>query len=403
MRRLKRRVVLLCASFLLMPGCAKKTPDPATPAPAVVGVGPPPTEEDARNFAESLTKAVLAGDSASIDQIVHLSDLEERLASDLSMSDSKRSEVLAGTRKGFREVGFGAQIIKATQDGGTYKLLRLHTVDGKPRALFRLIDAAGGLNYHDYSLARFPDGSVSMEDVYIFLTAEPLSRTIRTLMIPALTASKGVKARDEAISSLAAMRRSMQQGRIADAVARYRQLPKAAQEMKPVLLCYIEATMRQALQPKGSEKDYIAAMEQFPKLYPDDACIDFISIDYFVLKNQYDKGLEAIDRVDASIGSDPYLNVIRCNVLIAANQFDKAKAAVDKALKEDPDLQQAYWARITVSLRERSFDETLEWLKKVVQNCNITVEDLTQTPAYSDFVKSPQHAEWKQWYQTNKK
>src|SRR5262249_19553164 len=149
----------------------------------------------------------------------------------------------------------------------------------------------------------------------------------------------------------------------------------------------------------GSEKDYIAAMEQFRKLYPDDAWIDLISIDYFLLKNQYDEGLEAIDRVDAWIGSDPYLNVIRCNVLIAANQFDKAKAAVDKALKEEPDLQRAYWARITVSLRERSFDETLEWLKKVVQNCNITVEDLTQTPAYSDFVKSPQHAEWKEWYQ----
>ena len=36
-----------------------------------------------------------------------------------------------------------------------------------------------------------------------------------------------------------------------------------------------------------------------------------ISIDYYLLKKDYPRGLECIDRFEQAVGGDPYLNIIR--------------------------------------------------------------------------------------------
>ena len=55
---------------------------------------------------------------------------------------------------------------------------------------------------------------------------------------------------------------------------------------------------------------------RFSQAHPNDAMIDLISVDAYILRKAYDKALEAIDRVDKAIGRDPYLKVLRGNVLL---------------------------------------------------------------------------------------
>lgn len=146
------------------------------------------------------------------------------------------------------------------------------------------------------------------------------------------------------------------------------------------------------------EADYLAAMQMFRKLYPEDAAIDFISIDYFFLQKRFDEARKSIDRLDRAVGGDPYLNVIRGNAWMEEGRFDEARQAMEEAIKKKPDLANAYWMRITLSLRERKHADTLKWLQTTVEKWHVTIGNLNEFPDYAEFVNSPQHGEWLEWY-----
>ena len=44
--------------------------------------------------------------------------------------------------------------------------------------------------------------------------------------------------------------------------------------------------------------------------------MDLISIDAFLIHKEYDKAQAAIDRLDESLGGDPYLNVLRSTIFM---------------------------------------------------------------------------------------
>jgi hypothetical protein len=182
-----RFVVLVWTAVLLtQTGCKRPLPDPASPAPAMQDAGPPPTEAEAKEFADRMTQAVQARDAAAIDQLVREEDLIERIISDLGLSTRQRQAALRGMAKSLPQAGMGQQILRWINGDGSYNLLRIRAVDGRPRPLFRLIGSDGGFTYHEYILARHKDGQVAAEDMYIYLSAEPLSQTMRRILIPAV-------------------------------------------------------------------------------------------------------------------------------------------------------------------------------------------------------------------------
>jgi tetratricopeptide (TPR) repeat protein len=403
-----RPVAWLCAVLLLtQAGCRKALPDPASPAPALESAGPPPTEQEARQFADRMTSAVRAGDAAAIDQLLRLAGLAERVISDLGLSSRERQGFLAGVATSLRQASFGQQILQGIKGDGSYQLLRIRTVDGRPRPLFRMIHSEGALNYHDYALARHKDGEVVTEDMFVFVNGEPLSQTVRRLVIPALAslrdkgAHRGVDPQElSSLEAVGAMTRAFRGGDFKTAVTTYRTLPRQCQERKPILVLYVQATMGLG---EDGEADYLAAMETFRKLFPNDAAVDFISIDYFLLKKRYDEARLAMDRLNEAVGGDPYLGVLRGTAWMEEGRFEEAGRAIEKAIQEEPGLTPAYWARVTLSLREKNHNDTLKWLKIIVGNRGVEVQDLAAVPEYAEFVKSPRHGEWQKWYATRGK
>jgi hypothetical protein len=361
------------------------------------------TEDETRQFAQKLSEALQAKDLVRIDKLIHLNELIERSVSDLGLSPDKRREFLRSVHHPIGQSGFGRMLLR---DGASYKFLRIHTVAGRQRALFRSLHPEGGLNYYDFTLARFPDG-VGMEDVYIFLTSEPLSQTLRHTMIPVLAQSEWgvrVQAQDhdyvKSLPKLSALLQSLAQGQTAQAVANYRELPRQLRESKAVLVKYVEGMSHHG---GPAEKEYLAAVEKFRELYPADPAADLISVDYFVVKKQYDKALAAVSRLEKTVGGDPYLWALRGSVLLEAKRYDEASAATERAIKEEPTLALAYGNRIMVSLHERKHADTLEWLKKMVEACRPEMLDLATNPVYAEFVRSPQYREWQKWYRARAK
>lgn len=237
-----RFLVLLCIAVLLTQmGCQRTMPNAASPAPAIKVMGSPLTGEEVKEFTDRMTQAVTARDAAAIDQLVRMEDLGERSMSDLGMPAEQRRAFLKGMTTTLQQAGVGQQIVKSSEGDGSYQLLRVRSVEGRPRPLFRLISQDGALNYHEYTLARHNDGKVAAEDIYIYVTGEPLSQTLRRFIIPAVATHqrKGGPGKIDPeevrhMETVGTLAKAIKSGDFKSAVAAYRTLPKKSQEQKPI-------------------------------------------------------------------------------------------------------------------------------------------------------------------------
>jgi tetratricopeptide (TPR) repeat protein len=140
-------------------------------------------------------------------------------------------------------------------------------------------------------------------------------------------------------------------------------------------------------------------MERFRKDHPNDPAGNLVSIDYYLLKKDYDESVKMIDRLDESLGGDPYLALMKAGVLADAGRFKEARAAADQAIKDAPKLPQAYWMRATVSTKAKDHKDTLACLKTLVEKVepNLAAGDLPADERFVEFVKTPQFDEFKKW------
>ena len=395
-------------TFALFSTSCNQKPQPV-PAPKsdvhdAVNLGPV-TEEEALQFARDLEQAARECAGDKVESLLRTWEFNLRLIDNLSLEEEDRKEFEQIFTGRPNNRGMGGGVLREMENGGSYKLLRIHEVNGRWRAFFRLLGSDDSINYHDYSLLRYSDGKIGMEDVYLLADGEMMSEANRRLAISKCVkpirgkilteTEKEYAAHSSTISAMIAAVLSKDFDR---ATVNYRKLPTSLQNDKTVMLIWMKGLSRGV-----EEMEYIAAMNKFRSLYPNDACIDFWLIDYYTVKKEFDSAMNAIDRVDKFVGGDPHLAVMRANLFVDSNRFDEARRLIDQALKQEPDLVSAHWSRITLSLRRKHHAETLEWLKKIVQTCGEDIADLTEVPDYADFVKSPQHAEWLKWYAENKK
>jgi tetratricopeptide (TPR) repeat protein len=263
--------------------------------------------------------------------------------------------------------------------------------------LFRLLSSNGALNYHDWLLGRSKTGAVTATDCHIFLAGELYSDNLRRSFLPLAHKSAGASVENLSgpekdfvahFDKFALMGRYAQERNWRQALKTYKELPASVQASKPAM--NIRLLAAQAV----SSAEYLATIDDFRKHYPNDAMIDLISIDGYILRKDYDRALEAIDRVDKSLGGDPYLKVLRGNILLRQHKLDAARDLVQKALNEDPNLLRAYYAMIEISLDQRDYAETVKWLKKA-ESLGVTFGDLTRVRSFDQFVRSPEYKAWK--------
>jgi tetratricopeptide (TPR) repeat protein len=195
---------------------------------------------------------------------------------------------------------------------------------------------------------------------------------------------------------LMSMFQAIRAGNDAQAIGIYKSLPTELREQKTVLVVHLKAA-------QSDDAEYSAALATYRRLYPTDPGVDFLSIDYHVLKKNYDEAIRCVDKVDMVVGGDPFLLTVRANVLAEAGRFEQARTASEKAIEQEPELKEGYWSRISVALKEKNHADTLKWLKRVVEKTSVEIADLTTEDDYADFVKSPQHEEWLKWYGRRKK
>ena len=197
-------------------------------------------------------------------------------------------------------------------------------------------------------------------------------------------------------SKVVSIGNDVREGRFDQALAKYRQLPTELKQDRTIQLGGLIAA-------RGIGGDeYVAMLDEVRKNNPGNTTGDLVSIDYFRLKGQHDEALDCIERLDKAVGGDPYLSFVRGNVLVEAGRYAAAKAELESAIEQEPTLEDDYWARITVALKEQNYADTLAWLRTIVEKSNAVIEeqDVRASEDYAEFVQSPQFGEFLEWYKS---
>jgi hypothetical protein len=320
----------------------------------------------------------------------------DRVTNSLGIPTKEEAEFRSGVLTGIRSAdGFGGAIVRELQAGGSYQFLRLKEIDGQKSALFRLIGSSG-VNYHEFPLAKV-DGRVMATDIYVFLSGERLSETLRRSALPlaqeasktwleklTTTESEYVKHYDR----YSTMNDAIRAGRFADALGIYASLPPALRQDKSVLMSRYRAAA------SVGDQELVEVIEDFRRFHPEDVCLDFLLIDYYIAKKDVDQALASIGRLDDAVGGDPFLDSLRAEVIYSNGQAAEAIALAEKAISGAPELINVYLVMAGLAIKEKDHARTLATLKQIEEKFNFQFNDLSQVPDYADFVRSEQGREW---------
>ena len=342
------------------------------------------TPED---LAKKIGESVRA-DGAWLDQNFDMDQLFARSFKN-EPGDPKRKDGFGrGIKKSF---SLGKQTAQSLKDGGSYTLLRIRTVDGKTRALFRVL-IGESFNYHEYLFEPAPGGGLRIVDLYPTISGEWLSETFRRAYLKMLASDPAGGLKDNEymknLDKINKMSAARDGGQPADVLKIFWTLPPALQKDKSLLI------MRCIAASDVGEKESLEAVEAMKKAHPGDPSIAIHSLAPYTAAKRFDAALEAVDALEKATGGDAWLHVQRLEIHMAAGAPEKARAAGLKAIELEKTLETAWWSLVSIELREKKYAETAQWLVRIEKELKLEIADLTKIEAYAGFVKSPEYAAW---------
>ncbi len=411
-------------------GCGKKADSSATVNP--IGTGEtastmhelaaqrdPPTlitdqnkvsirEDEATAFGTSLESAIK---ERRISAATRLFGIERQLVArglnDLNIPEANRTGFLSRSRK--TENDLANQIYDHVKNGGKYAFLRVKIVNGVYHAFFRLVTPDSGLNYYDMTLSRLRDGHIVADDIYIYASAELLSQIIRRTFIRLAAEGalapppkpKGIdRPYSENLDKLLTLAIETQKGNAQTALAAYRSLPSDLKSEKSIQMLAVMAAQR------CGNIDYQIEIENLRKNHAGDPAVEWASITYYFKNGRNIEAIAIIDRMNDSIGPDPYLHVLKGKIYAAIGNLAEGKKAFELAVKSDPTIETAYWGRIYIALKEENNWDTLTWLRRVVEILDkpVNFESIRTDPERIRlFVRGKEYTTFSDWYATRKK
>ena len=309
--------------------------------------------------------------------------------------DDINTDFKKGFAKGYKskEGSLGQTIASTVTQGGRFHLMRIREEGGQTRLLYRLLMPTGGLSYFDLLIT--PAGKVI--DAYIFTSGELLSETIRRLYLQtAAEASQGLldklKGKEQLflknLPTLTEMQKANDAKQHSKALELYKSLPEPLRRDRLFLVARLQAA--QAV----NDDEYLKAIDDLRAAFGNDPASDLMAIDGFFLKKKYDLAIAAINRLNQAVGGDAYLIFMRGSMLAASGKEAEAKAAYLEALKTEPSLVEPYWPLVEMSMNDKKFNETAQWLLAIERETTTRLKDLKDEPTYAAFVKSPHYKKW---------
>lgn len=389
--------MLAILAALLAPAASFAPQDTDAPAvPVTVGSDEAPTSQEQRieRFCRRIARTMMAGDPEFFDAAIDVDALLDRSFEDLAVEPDFAREFRIGVESSF---AFADQVLaNLVQSNGRLDFLRQSSVD-PPRAILRSV-GDDGLTYYELSL-HVGEGRIRIVDIEPKTTGEPMSTSLRRHVVAAAASvdrsllEKLVGADSDYARALPTLLEINQAFGTDDArlLELYATLPESVQRMPSILMTRIQAAWT------VDEELYLAALEDFARWHPDSAALDLLLIDVHFLGGDFEQALECVDRLDASVGGDPYLDVMRANASYGAGRVERAVEFAERAAERDPRIgESARWVLVEIGLDAPDHELVHRALLALESEHGVEFIDLRGIEAYAGFLES---RPGKRWYQ----
>jgi tetratricopeptide (TPR) repeat protein len=284
------------------------------------------SEKEALQLAKEIEATVNNNDATVLNDLFDINALTGNIKK--KCKEELPDEMFAGFKSSFNMKTFGMQVTALVKDG-SYRLVRTYESNNKRHMLFRAF-GNGGLNYHDYSLLKTSAG-IKADDVYVYITGEDITTTLADLLDASLSSGDPSQMSDE-LRNLLKMREYQKNKDYNSIIELYESSDEKYQKNKSFFVIYMTACQ------KTDAEKYKAALEGYAASYPGAPNTYLLMIDLYVMNKEYDKGIEAINKLDSLVKGDTFLDFFRGNVYLALENTVEAKKCYDNIFKFYPTL-----------------------------------------------------------------
>ncbi|HMS51041.1 MAG TPA: hypothetical protein PKD56_01855 [Chitinophagales bacterium] len=361
-------------------------------------------------FARQIELSLNQGDPSFFNDHFLLDSLISPTISRFSAPHDFQAGFMAGMKE---QIAVGEQIVSAMGMEGYYKLLWVNIDTAAPKnttgakALFRMVNAAG-LDYHIFSLQKKQNkDSIIISDFTIVRGGVAFSDLILRLYLSGLTEHLDSTIENQMTDfekqwlqyqpQIALIEKSLNENKYKPnkkkqqtiALKNLNDLPQPLRNDKLVLL--MELSAAQYLGGKQLNETIV----KFNQIFPDDPIVDLVVLDYYFETNKPSKTqLTAIDNIEAKIGNDPYLNILRATIYTKQNNYTIADSLLTKAIAQEPDNEEPWWDLIELRLRQKQFEQTVNLFAPMQTQFNINPAEFLLADGYDAFFTSTPYLNW---------
>jgi tetratricopeptide (TPR) repeat protein len=356
------RYAFLITAFLFIAASCKQNEKPLTKAEAL-------------DFAKKVEISIDKRDSRMLDDAIDEKAFFKKMNLE---SGSDATSFQAGLKKGMK---MGSKIIESLTEKGTYELIKHYEKDKVHHLLFRLYDG-GSINYHDYELKR-TNGQPKVTDIYIYMTGENLSETLKNLF-----AQFKDEFKDSDIETANWARRMpdirtlITKGRHQDALTIYNSIPQRVKTGRMFQIIHVEITSGL------SGEEYSKAIAEYEALYPNEPNMQLLLIDGYILRKDYDKALNAVNELDKMIDKDPLLDFHRAMCYTLMKNDAKRVECLERLLKNMPDFEDGILELLVDYLETSQFEKAKPLVDRFKSRSKFNQATLTlllsQHPGYAE-------------------
>lgn len=302
----------------------------------------PVTAEEARSFGKKLEQTIEKRDPVFYNEAMDGKELTRRAG--LSGS-RKEKEFAAGVRNA---INMGTKIVEGISKEATYQLVKHYEKDGIHHLIFRLYDD-GSINYHDLELIRSKN-DLKIADMMVYTTGENLSVTIKGLFKQFAGVIDKSTGKEDWLESMPKIRQEMKKGNYEKAYDLFLKIPAEGRKSKAFRMLKIE------ISSGLGDKEQQEAIDELISAFPNEPNMQLILLDFYFLKKEYGKVLDAINAVDRMIDKDPFLDYYRYLCYNVMEDEARAKTHLLKVCKNFPKFPDARLELVATYLSENNED-----------------------------------------------
>ena len=276
---------------------------------------PPISAAEALTFAKKVERSITQQNPTLLDNIFDAGWFGRQVTA--ASGNTLKASTVSEAVKDIRKAHFGQRILSIVGKDGTYLLLRQYEKDHRQHLLFRLYGDAG-INYHDFELVKVDD-QIKAIDVYIYQTGENFSKTIADLLILVDADRPNTTKEDKEKSRLTnRLRKLIGKKEFEAARDCYDSLPVSYKHQKAYQLYHIQ------IGSQLGDSLHSKSLLEYQALFPNDPSLYLLMINAYILQKQYPLALTAIDKLDSTLGKDPFQDYYRG--LVYSRMKDSARA-----------------------------------------------------------------------------